>query len=48
MKKRLTIGIIVAVFLIAVIAGFFIFSNTSTAGAGYPSYPIALQCQIIR
>ena len=40
MKKRLITGIIVAVFLIAVIAGFFIFSNTSTAGDVNPSYPI--------
>ena len=40
MKKQVTSGIIVAVFLIAVIAGFFIFSNTSTTGAVYPSYPI--------
>ena len=40
MKKELTIGIIVAVFLIAVIAGYVIVFNTPTVGAGYPSYPI--------
>ena len=40
MKKELAFGIIVAVILIAVIAGFGIFSNTSASKAGDPSYPI--------
>jgi metallophosphoesterase (TIGR03768 family) len=43
MKKEVTIGIIVVVFLIAVIAGYVIFFNTRTAGAGYPGYPIDSQ-----
>ena len=40
MKKELIIGIIVAVFCSAVLAGFFIFLTTLTAGAGDPGYPI--------
>jgi metallophosphoesterase (TIGR03768 family) len=40
MKKELTIGIIVAVFLIAVTAGYFTFFTTPPSGAGDPSYPI--------
>lgn len=40
MKKSLIIGIIVGVFFIAVIAGFFIFLNSSNTGTGDPSYPI--------
>jgi len=40
MKKELKIGIILAVFLIAVITGYFIFFNTLTSVSGDPSYPI--------
>jgi metallophosphoesterase (TIGR03768 family) len=40
MKKELTIGTIVAVFLIAVTAGYFTFFTTTLSGAGGPSYPI--------
>jgi metallophosphoesterase (TIGR03768 family) len=40
MKKELTIGTIVAVFLIAVTAGYFTFFTTTLSGAGDPSYPI--------
>jgi metallophosphoesterase (TIGR03768 family) len=40
MKKELKIGILIAVFLIAVLAGYFIFLNPVTPGAGYPGYPI--------
>ncbi|MFA6225748.1 MAG: hypothetical protein WC620_06110 [Methanoregula sp.] len=40
MKEELTIGILVAVFFIAVIGGSIIFLNTGIFGDGYPSYPI--------
>jgi metallophosphoesterase (TIGR03768 family) len=40
MKKESAFGITIAVILIAVIAGYGIFSNTSTSGAGSSGYPI--------
>jgi metallophosphoesterase (TIGR03768 family) len=40
MKKELKIGILIAVFLIAVLAGYFMFLNPVTPGDGYPGYPI--------
>jgi metallophosphoesterase (TIGR03768 family) len=40
MKKESAFGIIIAVILIAVIAGYGIFSNTSTSGAYSSGYPI--------
>ena len=43
MKRTITIGIILAVILFAVITGYFIFFTSPGSGAGSPSYPIDSQ-----